>query len=157
VGRPVAISPEDKGALAFFIGLSMTRVPSFRDGINAMYSQLAQIGLSHQIDSDPELREFAEKHGLKAEAKPWVSLRPMVEMAQSISASALTNHWQFFIPPPEVPLVTSDNPVVFSGGAAGLSQLGLTLPSTSVSHSQDYAARFSWAANQALSNCIGLT
>ena len=35
---------------------------------------------------------------------------------------------------------------------------GLSLPSTSVSHSRgDHAARFSWAASQARSNCIGLT
>lgn len=128
VGRSVALSPQDKGALAFFLGLSMTRVPSFRDGINAMYSQVAQIGLSHQMDEDPELSAFAEEHGLKAEAKPWVSLRPMVEMAQAIASSALANHWQFFIPPLGVSLVTSDNPVLFSGGAAGLSQLGPAHP-----------------------------
>jgi hypothetical protein len=128
VGRPVALSPEDKGALAFFVGLSMTRVPSFRDGINAMYTQIAQIGLSHQMKRDQELSAFAEKHGLKAEAKPWVSLRPMVEMAQSIATSALAKHWQFFVPPSGVSLVTSDNPVLFSGGAAGLSQLGPAHP-----------------------------
>lgn len=128
IGRSVALSEQDKGALAFFVGLSLTRVPSFRDGINAMYSQVAQIGLSYQLDRDPELNEFAEKHGLKAEAKPWVSLRPMIEMAKSIASSVLANHWQFFIPPSAVPLVTSDNPVLFSGGAAGLSQLGPAHP-----------------------------
>lgn len=128
VGRPVALSPEDKGALAFFVGLSMTRVPSFRDGINAIYSKLAGISLYHQMDSNPELSEFAKKNGLTAEAMPWVSLRPMVEMAHSIASTSLANHWQFFIPPPEVPFVTSDNPVVFSGGAAGLTQLGPAHP-----------------------------
>lgn len=128
VGQSVPLPPEDKATLAFFVGLSMTRVPSFRDGMNAMYTQIAQIGLSHQMDRDPKLSAIAEKYGLKAEAKPWVSLRPMVEMAQSIATAALAKNWQFFVPPLGVPLITSDNPVVFSGGAAGLTQLGPAHP-----------------------------
>ena len=74
VGQSVTLSSEDKETLALFLGLSMTRVPSFRDGINAMYTQIARIGLSHQLDNDPKLRTLAEKYGLKAEAKPWASL-----------------------------------------------------------------------------------
>ena len=128
IGKSVAMSSEDKGILAFFVGLSMTRVPSFRDGIHAMYTKIAQIGLSHQLDKNPKLRAFAEKHGVKAEAKPWVSLQPMIEMAQSIGIASLAKNWQFFIPPPNVPLVTSDNPVVCSAGAAGLTQLGPAHP-----------------------------
>lgn len=124
VGQQVELRAEDKAALAFFVGLSLTRVPSFRDGINAMYSQVAQIGLSYQLEKDPRLGELAERYGITAEAKPWVSLRPMIEMAQSIASSALAKNWQFFVAPPSVPLITSDNPVVFSGGAVGLSQLG---------------------------------
>ena len=128
VGHSVALSSEDKGAFAFFVGLSMTRVPSFRDGMNAMYTRIAQISLSYQSDRDPKLSAIVEKYGLKAEAKPWVSLRPMVEMAQSIATAALAKRWQFFVPPLNVPLVTSDNPVVFSGAAAGLAQIGPAHP-----------------------------
>lgn len=128
VGWPVALTEEDRGALAFFVGLSLTRVPSFRDGINATYSRLAQIALSHQIRKDPALADFAEKHGIHATAKPWVSLRPMIEMARAIASSALANNWQFFVPPSSVPLVTSDNPVLFSGGAAGIERLGPAHP-----------------------------
>jgi hypothetical protein len=124
VGQQVELRAEDKAALAFFVGLSLTRVPSFRDGINAMYSQVAQIALSHQLARDTRLGGLAEKYGVTAEAKPWVSLRPMIEMAQAIANSALAKNWQFFVAPPSVPLITSDNPVVFSGGAVGLSQLG---------------------------------
>lgn len=120
VNQQVAISVEDRNALAFFIGLSLTRVPSFREGINELHTRIAQIGLSHVLNADPQLKEFAEKYGVSASAKSWVSLRPMIEMAQAIADSALAKNWQFFIPPPEVPLVTSDNPVVFSGAAAGL-------------------------------------
>jgi hypothetical protein len=36
--------------------------------------------------------------------------------------------------------------------------INLTLPPKNVSHNRGhYAARFSWAASQARSNCIGLT
>jgi hypothetical protein len=128
VGHQVEMTDEDKGTLAFFIGLSLTRVPSFRDGVNAMYSQLAQIGLSYQIDQDPKLSAIVAAHGVKAEAKPWVSLQPMIEMAQAIAAAALKKNWQFYIPPASVPLVTSDNPVVFSGAAARLNQIGPAHP-----------------------------
>lgn len=128
VGHSVAMTEEDKGALALFVGLSLTRVPSFRDGINAMYSKIAQIGLSYEIDKDPKLATLAENYGIRAEAKSWVSLRPMIEMAQVIAASALKKNWQFFVPPVGVPLITSDNPVIFSGGAAGLTQFGPAHP-----------------------------
>jgi len=120
VGQCVELSGDDKGALAFFVGFSLTRVPSFRDGINDIYTRIAQIELSHVLEADRELKTFAEKYGVSASAKEWVSMRPMVEMAHAIATSALTKNWQFFIPPVDVPLITSDNPVVFSGKAAGL-------------------------------------
>jgi len=122
MGQCVELSGDDKGALAFFVGFSLTRVPSFRDGINDMYTRIAQIGLSRQLEADPTLKRFAEKHGVTAAAKEWVSMRPMVEMAHAIATSVLTKNWRFFVPPIDVPLVTSDNPVVFSGKAAGLGQ-----------------------------------
>jgi hypothetical protein len=128
VGLTVQISPEDKDELAFFVGLSMTRVPNFRDGLNALHTQVAQIGLSHLINADPKLVAFAKKFGVKAVAKPWVSIQPMIEMAQLIATAALAKNWQFFVPPPGVSLVTSDNPVVFSGGAAGITHLGPAHP-----------------------------
>lgn len=128
VGRTVDLSGDDKGAIAFFVGLSLTRVPSFRDGMNDFHSQIAQIVLSQQMDKDPKLADAVEKYGIKAEAKPWVSLRPMVQLAQTIAESALQKNWQFFVAPLSVPLVTSDNPVVFSGKAAGLIHVGPAHP-----------------------------
>ena len=128
VGSRINLSGDEKGALAFFVGLSLTRVPSFRDGMNDFHSQVAQIALSHQMDKDSELAEAVETYGIKAEAKPWVSLRPMIQLAEAIAESALQKNWQFFVAPPSVPLVTSDNPVVFSGRAAGLVQVGPAHP-----------------------------
>jgi hypothetical protein len=128
VGRKVEVSDDDKGALAFFLGLSLTRVPSFRDGMNDFHSQVAKVTLSQLMDQDPELATAAERYGIRAEAKPWVSLRPMVQLAEAIATSVLKKNWQFFIAPPSVPLVTSDNPVVFAGKASGLTQFGPAHP-----------------------------
>lgn len=89
-GRKTSLSEQDRDALAFFLGISLTRVPSFRDGINAMFTKVAQIGLAHKAQSDTKLGDIVEKYGVKAKAKPWVSLRPMIELAQAIAASALT-------------------------------------------------------------------
>ncbi|MBP8214079.1 MAG: DUF4238 domain-containing protein [Propionivibrio sp.] len=127
-GEKVFVSEEDRAALSFFIGLSLTRVPSFRDGINDMYSQVAQFGLAQLAMEDSTSADLIEKYGVKATAKPWVSLRPMIEVAKAIADSALRKSWQFFLPPSEVPLATSDNPVVISGAAVGLPQLGPAHP-----------------------------
>tara|TARA_R110002049_G_scaffold307431_1_gene507878 strand:+ start:1512 stop:2393 length:882 start_codon:yes stop_codon:yes gene_type:complete len=124
----VTLDNGSQEALAFFVGLSLTRVPSFRDGIDAMYTWVAQRTLEHLADQNSWIAEGLEKYGARAEAKPWVSLEPMVRVAEQIANSALRKNWQFFVPPETVPLVTSDNPVVFSGGAVGLSQLGPAHP-----------------------------
>lgn len=127
-GAAVSLDEDSRNALAFFLGLSLARVPSFRDGIDAMYSQLAQITLDHLAEQDPAIADGVSKYGVKAEAKPWVSLEPMIKIAEAVARSAFDKNWQFFVPPKDVSLVTSDNPVVFSGAAVGLSQLGPAHP-----------------------------
>lgn len=125
VGRITRLRNEDLETLAFFVGLSMTRVPSFRDGIDESYSKIAQRTF-HLVA--PHVPNKLEGLNVSVTAKKWVSLKPMIDAAQGIADSALTKSWQFFVPPKDVPLVTSDNPVVFSGTAAGLEQLGPAHP-----------------------------
>jgi hypothetical protein len=108
------ISEEDRGALAFFIGISLTRVPSFRDGMRDFFTKVAQTALNHLGRKDAYVAEGIKKYGVKAEAKEWVSLEPMIQIADQVAQSILAKNWQFFVPPPEVPLITSDNPVFFS-------------------------------------------
>jgi hypothetical protein len=129
-GRIVHLDDRERTSIAFFLGLSLTRVPSFRDGINAMHSRIAQISLDHLAEREPDVAKIVEQYGAKAEAKQWVSLRPMIEMANAISTSALTKNWQFYLAPPGVSLVTSDNPVILSGGAVGLTEIGPAHPGT---------------------------
>ena len=118
-GRRVLLSDEDKGKIAYFIGLSLTRVPNFRDGINQLYSWVAKMALSEVAKDNDKISDLIDNHGLTAEAKDWVSLRPMLEMGQIISESVLSKNWQFFIPADNISFMTSDNPVVI-GGRAGM-------------------------------------
>ena len=43
LGTTLNLKAEDKGALAYFFGLSLTRVPSFRDGINELLLKLQRL------------------------------------------------------------------------------------------------------------------
>ncbi len=110
----VEMSDENIGVLAYFLGLSFTRVPSFRDGVNEMYTQIAQSMMEIAAKHEPLIAEGMEKYGVQATAKEWVSLKPMLEAASRISESCLAKEWQFFVPHPDVKLITSDNPVHFS-------------------------------------------
>jgi hypothetical protein len=112
-GSVVSLSEADRGVLGFFLGISLTRVPSFRGPIRELHTRIAQRSLESLADRDPAVRALVDEHGVTAEAKPWVSLQPMVEAASAISQSALQKNWQFFVPPDDVFLVTSDNPVIF--------------------------------------------
>jgi hypothetical protein len=127
-GTKFALDEESCGALAYFIGISLTRVPSFRDGINDMHTRLAQITLENLAHRNSEVTDGVKKYGVRAKAKPWVSLVPMIKLAEQIGRSVLAKNWQFFVAPKDTPLVTSDNPVIFSGAAVGLSELGPAHP-----------------------------
>jgi hypothetical protein len=110
-------SEDQRDLLAFFIGLSLTRVPSFRDGLRDLYSQIAQYTaevLGPQLWTGP-----GPAPALKAVAKEWVTLDHMIEGAQQIADSVANKNWQFFRSPNSTPFITSDNPVVFNGTAPG--------------------------------------
>jgi len=128
IGGITRLDDEDRATLAFFVGLSMTRVPSFREGIENFYTKIAQRTLHIVSPHIPNKPEGLDLDDVSVTAKQWVSLKPMIEAAQNIADGALTKSWQFFVPPKHVSLVTSDNPVVFSGTAVGLNQLGPAHP-----------------------------
>ncbi|MBT3879462.1 MAG: DUF4238 domain-containing protein [Candidatus Scalindua sp.] len=113
-GGGVELTEDDQGALAFFLGISLTRVPSFRKGTRDFYTKIAQMTLDQVARNDPSIAEVIEEYGFKAEAKTWVSLKPMIQVAQAIAHSSLKKNWQFFVPPNGFALISSDNPVHFS-------------------------------------------
>ena len=85
----------------------MTRVPNFREGTREFYSKIAQLLLEEVAKRDKFIQEGIEKYGpIKAEAKEWVSLEPMIHVASEIGKSVLDKHWQFFIPPKGFSLLT---------------------------------------------------
>ena len=128
-GSIVPLSEEDRGALAFFLGISLTRVPSFRQPIRELHTRVAQLALDSVAKADPKLGDFVARHGVTAEAKPWVSLQPMVRLAALIAQSALRKNWQFFVPPADALLFTSDNPVIFDiARSYGLDSVGPAHP-----------------------------
>ncbi|OBS34001.1 DUF4238 domain-containing protein [Pseudomonas syringae] len=118
-GHALNLSSDEKGKIAYFVGLSLTRVPSFREGINQIYSWAAQMALDSVAEEDQYISDLINKYGLTAEAKNWVSLRPMLQTAKSIGESILLKNWQFFVAAEKISFMTSDNPVVI-GGQAGM-------------------------------------
>jgi hypothetical protein len=127
-GTLVQMSREDRADFAFFVAVSLTRVPSFRSGIDRIHSRVAQMVLDHEAEKDAELRGAIERLGIKAEAKPSGSLRPMLDMAGGIAKTLLTKPWVFFCAPPGFSFATSDNPVWFSGRGPGHPLTELLMP-----------------------------
>lgn len=118
-GLGVSLSDEEKGKIAYFIGIGLTRVPSFRDGVNDFYSWAARMALSEVARESTVISDLIDTYGLAAEAKTWASLRPMLEVGMRIAESVLTKNWQLFVAGDNVSFMTSDNPVVI-GGSAGM-------------------------------------
>lgn len=125
----VDMTEKDHELLAFFIGLSLTRVPSFRDGLRDMYSNVAQYMaemLAPQIWEGPD-----SPPNMIATAKEWVTLDHMIESAGQIANSISGKTWHFLRPQDDVLFITSDNPVVWNGVAPAhpSSELLMTLTS----------------------------
>lgn len=109
------LTKDQEGLLAFFIGLSLTRVPSFRDGLRDVYSQIAQH--TAELVAPKLWKGPGDAPKFTATAKEWVTLDHMVESAGQIAESLLTKEWHFFRSPADTFFITSDNPVVFHGVA----------------------------------------
>jgi hypothetical protein len=111
--REFFFTEEEENVLALFIGLSLTRVPSFRTGIQDFYSQIAQY--TADIVGPQLWQGDGPPPKIKAEAKEWVSLEHMLESAKDIANSLMPKQWQFFGAPADQSFITSDNPVIFRG------------------------------------------
>lgn len=109
------LSQEQGALLALFVGLSMTRVPSFRDGLRDMYTQIAKY--TAELVAPDLWPGPGPAPELNVEAKEWVTLEHMIHGAQDIAESLLKKDWQFFRAHPDQPFITSDNPVIFNGVA----------------------------------------
>jgi len=131
-GQIVSFTGDEKGLLAFFIGTSLTRVPSFREPMLRLHSNIAQMTLECLAETDEYVRQGMERWGVKASAKDWAALRPMVSIGRQVGESILQKHWQFSVPPKGIFLVTSDNPVLISTGLRPNPFMGPAHPGTEI-------------------------
>ncbi|MEE3080392.1 MAG: DUF4238 domain-containing protein [Bdellovibrionota bacterium] len=115
----IKITGESKGLLALMIGLSMTRVPSFRDGIEDLHKKSVETILHNNYlnlkgPNGEDFSEFMDKYKIGVEIEKWVSLEPMIKVAQMIGESILSKTWMFLKSPDGINFITSDNPVSYS-------------------------------------------
>ena len=117
------LSSHDKGCLAFYIGLLLTRGPSFRDGVHEFHKHFAEIMMQKEYESGrlPEPPAIVKKHivnnditsVVKTEILPHVSLQYMFDSANNIGQSLCNKKWDIYYTKNNEFFVTSDTPVMF--------------------------------------------
>jgi hypothetical protein len=117
-----SFSNYDKGTLAFYIAIMLTRGPSFRDGIHTSLKHLVetsvQVLYKEGILKEPpeEIKKHIKDNDLtsvmKAEIFPHVSLQYMINGAIQIGNSLCNKKWDFFFSKGDY-YITSDTPVIF--------------------------------------------
>lgn len=120
---PKKFSSLDKGCLAFYIALLLTRGLSFRDGIQEYHKHMVDIMLQKEYQSGrlPEPPEIVKKHivndditsVIKTQIKPHISLQYMLEWADNISQSLCCKKWEVYHIENNNFFITSDTPVLF--------------------------------------------
>lgn len=119
----IKLEGKDRGHLAFFIALLLTRGPSFRDGVHDMHEQIVDKTLrilykNGKLPEPPKaLKELIDKRSVNAVIRtdilPQVSLKPMIEIAEIIGNALLNKIWNYHTPANDMTFVTADNPVHF--------------------------------------------
>lgn len=112
----------DKGALALYVALMLTRGPSFRDGCHLAHKHLVDITAQKLYENGefPEMPKELKKHMknnditsvIKAEILPHVSLQYMIKGAVQIGESLCNKKWVLFFSENDS-YITSDTPVLF--------------------------------------------
>ena len=116
INKGIALSEKKKVLLAFMIGLSVTRVPSFRNPVRKAF----QWGLERVIDDIKRNPKNKEEELIKEMpegsfiAQDQCSLRSMAEMAGFIAKTAFKKPFEFLLPCGTI-FITSDNPVLHFG------------------------------------------
>jgi uncharacterized protein DUF4238 len=117
-----ALAPEEKGCLAFYIGLLLTRGPSFRDGVHECLKHSLEILLQKEYESGrlPQPPAIVKQHivdgditsVIKTEILPHASLEHMYRVAKSIGQSLLEKKWDIYHSESDDRFATSDTPVM---------------------------------------------
>ena len=119
-GKKVNLTDEQRVILSFFAATQLSRVPSFRDGIEEMHRKIVEISLTEIVSNDkqtgklpPEVEEVYERGGIKIDVERFVSLEPMVNIIKEGYTCLMEKVWHFAVPADGMTFVTSDNPVYF--------------------------------------------
>ena len=116
-GQKVELPQNEIEYLAFFVAISLTRVPSVREPLRKLREEMAKRVFNNLKDGKKLLEppDILKGKCIEIVVKNWATLEPMVTMADEISKSMLTKYWEFFLPAPGLSFVSSDNPVLFKG------------------------------------------
>lgn len=107
----IEFDDENRNILAFFIALSLTRVPAFRNGINKVHERIASKALNILCKKKLIDQNFIDQNKVQIKVNNCASLSAMVRVAELIFNTILGKYWQFFIPSAKQFFITSDNPV----------------------------------------------
>ena len=116
-------SSSDKGCLAWYLGLLITRGPSFRDGIHEFLRHKIDILRQKEYESGrlpeppPEVKEMIVNKDInsviKTEIFPHASLQYMFNAISQIGPSLCDKKWDFYFIKNDEYFITSDTPVMF--------------------------------------------
>jgi hypothetical protein len=131
------ISESDKGILAFYIALLLTRGPSFRDGIHSCLKYSVEISTQKLFEMGKlppppkELLKHIKNNDITSvvdiDILPHISLRYMIDSAIQIAESLCRKNWIFFFSDKDL-YITSDTPVLFGSLSEGQEQIGPANP-----------------------------
>lgn len=117
-----SLTGEGKGKLAFYIGLLLTRGPSFRDGVHSFLKHHVEITTQKEWEMGklPEPPEEIKKliknnditSVIEAEILPHVSIEHIGKGAQQIAMSLCNKKWDIYFAESGY-FITSDTPVIF--------------------------------------------
>ena len=117
------LSSDDKGCLALYIGLLLTRGPSYRDGIHEFHRHSVQMILQNEFEAGrlPEPPPILKKYivdgdltsVIKTEILPHVSLQFVIDSAKMIGQSLCGKKWDIYCIESSDFFITSDTPVMF--------------------------------------------
>lgn len=115
------ISETDQFNIANYIALQIVRGPMFRDKVHSFARDNILKTFEILYNSEklpeppPELKQsFKNGEGIEAVVNNSFSLEPMSQAIPNIINSLLKKIWIFYIPHPDISLITSDNPARFN-------------------------------------------
>ena len=139
--RKTTVTGEEKGTLAYYIALLLTRGPAFRDGCNQIYKYSAEITLqklyeSGKLPEPPEILKEQIKNNditsaVNAEVIPQVSIEHMLSIAKQFSESLCNKKWSTYFSKDKF-FATSDTPVIFGRSSKHHEDVGPAHPTSLV-------------------------